>query len=202
MSARGDAASPIGGLACTSQRAPMMMVAVSVPMMMVAVSVPHRLQTGEGYGAAGGSRELAGAAVRCAGRAGGEVRAIRGQTVPAMRRAEAGWLGERSLEAGGRRPSSRLGSALGFGAVSGGAVLRRNRVRLVRHFWCYSGVVSGVARRNRLCSALGTARSALRSRSGVPGLWYRGRSRASRVWIAERRSAVCSALEVRREGEQ
>ena len=176
MSARGDASSPIGGLACTSQRA---------PMMMVAVSVPHRLRTGGGDGAAGGSRELTGAAVRCAGRAGGEVRAIRRQSAPAMRIAEAGWMGERSLEAGGRRPSSRLGSALGLGAVSGGAVLRRNRVRLVRHFWCYSGVVSSVARRNRLCSALGTARCALRSRSGVPGLWYRGNciagARVSRV---------------------
>ena len=121
-----------------------------------------------------------------------------------MRRDEAGWLGERSLEAGGRRPSSRLGSALGFGAVSGGAVLRRNRVRLLRHFWCYSGVVSSVARRNRLCSALGTARCALRSRSGVPLCLACGiaGARESRVWIAERRSAVCSALEVRREGEQ
>ena len=173
-------------------------------MMMVAVSVPHRLRTGGGDGAAGGSRELAGAAVRCAGRAGGEVRAIRRQSAPAMRRDEAGWLGERSLEAGGRRPSSRLGSALGFGAVSGGAVLRRNRVRLLRHFWCYSGVVSSVARRNRLCSALGTARCALRSRSGVPLCLACGiaGARESRVWIAERRSAVCSALEVRREGEQ
>ena len=172
MSALGDASSPIGGLACASQRA---------PMMMVAVSVPHHLQTGGGIwgswrieGACRGSRQVRGASWR---RSACHPKAV--STCHA--RAEAGWLGERSLEAGGRRPSSRLGSALGLGAVSGGAVLRRNRVRLVRHFWCYSGVVSSVARRNRLCSALGTARCALRSRSGVPGLWYRGRSRESCV---------------------
>ena len=115
------------------------------------------------------------------GRAGGKCappeRAGNGQAAPAMSRAEAG-VAHASWASGGGA-SSRLGSALGLGTVSGGAVLRRNRVRLVRHFWCYSGVVSGVARRNRFCSALGTVRCALRSSSGVPGLWYRGCSRES-----------------------
>ena len=44
---------------------------VAVRTNVVAVGEPHRLQTGRGVGAPGESRELAGAAVRGAGRAGG-----------------------------------------------------------------------------------------------------------------------------------
>ena len=113
------------------------------------------------------------------------------QYLPCAEQRQAGWASG-AMKRGGAGVVRRAGFGTrrflgrrGLGAVSGGAVLRRNRVRLVRHFWCYSGVVSGLARRNRFCSALGTARCALRSRSGVPGLWYRGNciagARVSRV---------------------
>ncbi len=100
MSARGDASSPIGGLACASQRA---------PMMMVAVSVPHHLQTGGGIwgnwrieGACRGSRQVRGASWR---RSACHPKAV--STCHA--RAEAGWLGERSNEAGGASSVEQAG---------------------------------------------------------------------------------------------
>jgi hypothetical protein len=48
------------------------------------------------------------------------------QHLPCAEPRQAGWANG-AMKRGGRRPSSRLGSALGFGAVSGGAVSAPSR---------------------------------------------------------------------------
>lgn len=138
---------------------------------------------GEGYGGADGSRELAGAAVRCAGRASelaGKCALSEGsQHLPCAEPRQAG-LASGALKRGG---SSRLGSGLGLGAALGGAVLGEVEYDL----YGISGVVSGVTRRNRFCSARGTARRTLRSRSAVVACGIAGALAWSReacgLWI-------------------